>query len=87
MAGPGSDLEQEVGASGVHCIDCFLLKRLVSRALTSDSTNAVDISWPAGQRELRRIGVSILPSLVRRLSARRDDLQESGRPKHVKPEE
>jgi hypothetical protein len=35
---------------GVHCMDCFLAKRLLSKELTSDSTKAVEIAWPARGR-------------------------------------
>jgi hypothetical protein len=36
--------------SGVHCIDCFLTKRLLSSELTSNATKAVETTWPARPR-------------------------------------
>jgi hypothetical protein len=47
---PGADLEQQVGATGVQRICCFLTMRLLITWLTVDSTNAVEMASPARRR-------------------------------------
>ena len=51
VEGLSAGLQEKVRApSGVHCICCFLQKRLLIKTLTVDSTKEVEINSPLRRR-------------------------------------
>ena len=50
VQGPGARLEQQIGALGRPLQRLLLAKSVLSTELTSDSTKAVEIAWPACRR-------------------------------------